>query len=148
MDEAKRYEELQLLALDFARYANTDELKVMLLAKLPVNLCDHKGNTLLMLSAYNGNADTTKMLIEMGADVNRKNDRGQTPLEGVCFKGYLDIAKLLVQNGAAVNGTNAIMCASIFGNHNIVKYLTRQKTGFKTKLYLALAKFISLFKRA
>ena len=92
-EELKRYEELQVLALDFARVGKTQDLKAMLEAGMSVNLTDHKGNTLLMLSSYNGNFETTKMLLEYGAEVDKKNDRGQTPLAGVCFKGYFDIAK-------------------------------------------------------
>ncbi|MDR1615371.1 MAG: ankyrin repeat domain-containing protein [Campylobacteraceae bacterium] len=149
--DVKRYEELLAIAVDFARYGQTKELESMIRAKLPVNLKDHKGNTLLMLAAYNGNRDTVKMLIDMGADVNLKNDRGQTPLAGVCFKGYIDIVKLLVENGADINedngfGMKAIMFASMFGNYDIVKYLAGKKSGWRPKIYLYLSKFISFFK--
>jgi ankyrin repeat protein len=142
-DEIKRYEELQAIALDFARFGQTDELKSMLLAKLPVNLRDHKGNTLLMLASYHGNLDAVKLLIDMGADANLKNDRGQTPLDGVCFKGYLDIAKLLTKAGANLN--NSLMYACIFGHRDIVKCLSQEKT-FKIKIYLALSEFGAFLK--
>lgn len=89
-EELKRYEELQILALDFARVGKTQDLKAMLEAGMSVNLTDHKGNTLLMLASYNGNFETTKMLLGYKAEVDKKNDRGQTPLAGVCFKGYFD----------------------------------------------------------
>ncbi|MDR0579982.1 MAG: ankyrin repeat domain-containing protein [Campylobacteraceae bacterium] len=152
MGDAERYEELLAMAVDFARYGQTKELESMLKAKLPINLKDHKGNTLLMLAAYNGNADTVKMLIDMGADVNLKNDRGQTPLAGVCFKGYTKIVKLLVENGANIDedngfGMRAVMFASMFGNRDIVEYLTKRHKGLKPKFYLFLSKFISFFKK-
>ena len=86
-EELKRYEELQVLALDFARVGKTQDLKAMLEAGMSVNLTDHKGNTLLMLASYNGNFETTKMLLEFGANVDKKNDKGPPPLAGVCFKG-------------------------------------------------------------
>ena len=89
-DELKRYEELQVFALDFARTGKTQDLKAMLQAGMPVNLCDHKGNSLIMLASYNGNLETTSMLLDFGAEVDKKNDRGQTPRAGVSFKGYLD----------------------------------------------------------
>ena len=54
-DELKRYEELQVFALDFARTGKTQDLKAMLQVGMPVNLCDHKGNSLIMLASYNGN---------------------------------------------------------------------------------------------
>ncbi|MDR1460623.1 MAG: ankyrin repeat domain-containing protein [Campylobacteraceae bacterium] len=150
--DIKRYEELLCIAVDFARYGQTIELESMLKAKLPINLKDHKGNTLLMLAAYNGNTDIVKMLISMGADVNLKNDRGQTPLAGVCFKGYLDIVKLLIENGANIDedngfGMRAVMFASMFGNYDIVKYLSSHKKTFRFKFYLLLSKLTALFKR-
>lgn len=151
-EEQKRYDELQVMALDFARRGQTQDLKLMLEAKMPVNLKDHKGNTLLMLASYNGNFETTKMLLDLGADVDMKNDRGQTPLAGVCFKGYLNIVKLLVENKANIYenngmGTTPIMFASMFGNSQIVEYLNEQNSSFKSKIYLYISKILSIFKK-
>ena len=151
-DELKRYEELQVFALDFARQGKTEDLKAMLQAGMPVNLCDHKGNSLIMLASYNGNFETTVMLVDFGAEVDKKNDRGQTPLAGVCFKGYIDIVKVLVKAGANIYenngmGTTPIMFASMFGNSEIVKFLDEQNSGFKSKIYLGFSKFISIFKK-
>ena len=153
-DELKRYEELQVIALDFARTGKTEDLKAMLQAGMPVNLCDHKGNSLIMLASYNGNFETTVMLVDFGAEVDKKNDRGQTPLAGVCFKGYLDIVKVLVKAGANIYenngmGTTPIMFASMFGNYEIVKFLSQQnKThNMKAKIYLLISKIFSLFKK-
>jgi uncharacterized protein len=120
--EEERYAELQLLALDYARHGNTQELEKMISYGMPVNLCTNKNDTLLMLAAYNGNHETTHMLINRGADLNRVNQREQTPLEGVCFKGYIEIVKLLVESGATITN-NSINFASIFGHKEIVKYL-------------------------
>ena len=151
-DELKRYEELQVFALDFARTGKTQDLKAMLQSGMPVNLCDHKGNSLIMLASYNGNFETTVMLVDFGAEVDKKNDRGQTPLAGVCFKGYIDIVKVLVKAGANIYenngmGTTPIMFASMFGNSEIVKFLDEQNSGFKSKIYLGFSKFISIFKK-
>lgn len=121
-EEEKRYEELQLLALDHARNGNASELDKMLSYGMPVNLCTHKDDTLLMLATYNGNYETAQILINRGADLNKVNQREQTPLEGVCFKGYMNIVKLLVESGATITD-NSINYASIFGHNEIVKYL-------------------------
>ena len=152
--ELKRYEELQVIALDFARIGKTEDLKAMLQSGMPVNLSDHKGNSLIMLASYNGNLETTVMLVSFGAEVDKKNDRGQTPLAGVCFKGYLDIVKVLVKAGANIYenngmGTTPIMFASMFGNYEIVKYLSEQNknNNFKTKIYLITSKIFGLFKK-
>lgn len=152
--ELKRYEELQVFALDFARTGKTQDLKAMLQSGMPVNLSDHKGNSLLMLASYNRNLETTSMLVDFGAQVDKKNDRGQTPLAGVCFKGYLDIVKVLVKAGANIYenngmGTTPIMFASMFGNYEIVKFLSEQNknNNFKAKIYLIISKIFSLFKK-
>ena len=154
-EEEKRYAVLQMLALDFAREGNAQELEYMLDYGISVNLCTNKDDTLLMLSSYNGNFETTKMLIDKGADIERRNQRGQTPLEGVCFKGNLEIVKLLVQNGANTDG-NAIIYASMFGNKEIVAYLKEQNIDKKDAKILGInveliasvtSKFRNLFKR-
>ena len=150
--ELKRYEELQTIALELAREGNTQDLKAMLVAGMPVNLSDHKGNTLLMLASYNNNIETTQMLVDFGAQVNKKNDRGQTPLAGVCFKGYKDIVKILVKAGANIYENNGmgmtpIMFASMFGNQEIVRYLSEGENNLKTKVYLMISRVFSIFKR-
>ncbi len=153
-EELKRYEELQIMALEFARRGKTEDLKAMIEAGMSLNLTDHKGNTLLMLASYNGNIETTKMLVDFGAEVDRKNDKGQTPLAGVCFKGYLEIAKILVNGGANIHenngmGTTPLMFASMFGNSEIVKYLNEKdiNKSFKSKLYFWFSKIIKFFKK-
>ena len=126
-DEA-RYGELQEMALDFARKGQSDILASMLQSGLHVNLSDAKGNTLLMLAAYNGELDTVRMLLSQGALVDQRNDRYQTPLGGAAFKGYLEICKALVEAGAKVDvdnggGRTPIMFAALFGRVAVVEYL-------------------------
>ncbi len=141
-EEEKRYEELQILALNFARKGETTELEKMIKAGLSVNLKDHKGNSLLMLSSYNLNYKTSEMLLQYGANVDEKNDKGQTPLAGVCFKGSLDLVKLLVENKADVNadngmGTTPITFAKMFGHKKIVEYLIKNNAKeFKISTFL------------
>jgi hypothetical protein len=148
-DEEKRYLELQQMALDFARGGETSTLQSMLDAGLAIELQNTKGNTLLMLSAYNGNYETSKMLIKYGADVNSVNDHGHSIIAGVAFKGYLDICKLLVQNGAKIDNRfskSPILFASMFGRKSIVQYLqTKQNKKFSSKLFVFIANFISKF---
>lgn len=126
--EEARYAELQHQALDFARHGETELLRQMVVAGLPVNLSDHKGQTLLMLASYNGNAETTRMLLEQGAEPDRRNDRGQTPLGGVAFKGNADIAKILVEHGADIHADNGagmtpLSFAVLFGRQEVAGYL-------------------------
>jgi len=145
--EERRYEQLQVIALDYARSGNTRELKKMLKAGISVNLATHKNDTLVMLASYNGHEETVKMLISYNAKLNKVNQRGQTPLEGVCFKGYLNIVKVLVENKAEIT-SKAIMYASIFGNIEIVKYLKTQKikVAFHIKILEGISALIAYFK--
>ncbi|MGZ0708739.1 ankyrin repeat domain-containing protein [Coraliomargarita sp. W4R53] len=126
--EETRYAELQEIALDAARNGDTDALRPMIQAGLPVNLKDDKGNSLLMLAAYHGNIKTVRMLLAEGADPDARNDRKQTPLAGVAFKGGLDVATMLVEAGADANadqggGRTPVMFAAMFGHHAMVEYL-------------------------
>ena len=126
--EEHRYAELQLMALDYARTGDTPALDAMLAAGLPANLCDEKGNTLLMLAAYHGNAETVRTLLARGADPERLNARGQTPLAGVAFKGDEDVARVLLDGGAGAatpceGGQTPIQFAAMFGNEGVYKLL-------------------------
>lgn len=126
--ELDRYSELQNQAIQAARAGDTELLATMVDAGLPVNLCDEKGNSLLMLASYNQNLDTTLMLLKRGAKTELRNDRGQTPLGGVAFKGYLDIAQALLEYGADVNADNGggkapLMFAMLFGRLKMRKLL-------------------------
>lgn len=156
-EEEKRYAELQLMALGFARAGDTAQLEAMVAAGLPVNLADHKGNTLLMLATYNGNADTARMLIARGAEVDRRNDRGQTPLGGVSFKGDLALVRLLVEAGAEVDADNGggmtpLMYATLFGRHETAAWLrthgaTHGRRTFAGAMARAVGALVGLFRR-
>ncbi|MFP4331916.1 MAG: ankyrin repeat domain-containing protein [Campylobacterales bacterium] len=127
--EEERFIELQLYALNLAREGEVETLLSMLQAGLHPNTKDTKGNSLLMLSAYNGHYECSKMLIEQGANVNESNDHGHSILAGVAFKGYLEICRLLVENGAVIDRSplrDPILFASIFGRKEVVNYLQSQ----------------------
>jgi ankyrin repeat protein len=154
-EEEQRYAQLQLMALDFARVGETNELQKMIEAGINVNLLSHKDDSLLMLATYNGNYETSKMLIEHNADLDKVNLRGQTPLEGVCFKGDLKMLKLLINSGAHI-GERAIIYATMFGNKDIVEYLQKNGAnenkmkflGISTKpILLLIGKVLNKFKR-
>lgn len=154
--EERRYAELQMMALDFARQGETEPLAAMLNSGLPVNLSDARGNSLLMLSSYHGHADTVILLLEHGADIERRNARGQTPLGGVAFKGYGEIATLLLDHGADVDADNGggmtpIMFAAMFGRHAMVKQLNthgasllrRTRFGFSANTMVFISQWIA-----
>lgn len=89
----------------YARMGHAEELAELLGQGLPANLRNDKGDSLLMLAAYNGQPEATRVILEHGGDPELSNDRGQTPLAGAAFKGEIAIARLLLAHGAAVDGT-------------------------------------------
>lgn len=142
--EEERYVELQQMALDFARSGDSETLRSMIEAGIPVNLSDTKGNTLLMLASYNGHPETVKMLLESNADTERRNDHGQTPLGGVAFKGYLEICKMLTESGAEIDadqggGRTSLMFAALFGRQEIVSYLQNAGADQTTQKFLGFS---------
>ena len=144
--DEKQMENFVAQSFDFARHNQVEPLTLMLDAGLNVNLANEKGNTLLMLAAYNNSMDVAKLLLQRGACVDKRNDRNQTPLAGVCFKGYLDMAKLLIANGADVDaqvgmGLTPLNCAIIFRRKEIKDLLlvhTKKKPSFIQKIGLML----------
>lgn len=127
-EEEKRYVELQLLALDFARQGASLELDRMISAGLPANLRDGKGQSLLMLAAYHGHADTVDTLLRRGAQPDLRNDRGQTPLGGAAFKGHDEVVRVLLAGGADPKadqgfGITPVMYATMFGRFSTARII-------------------------
>lgn len=145
----KQLEEFVAQSFDFARQNDKQNLEIMLNAGLNVNLANDKGNTLLMLAAYNNSLEVAQMLLQKGADVDKRNDKNQTPLAGVCFKGYYEMAELLIQYGADVDADNGLgltplNCAIMFRRNKIVNLLLKHK---KQKISLMQKIAISLFNK-
>lgn len=92
-------------AFEHARAGNTGRLAWLLAAGLPVNLCNERGDTLLMVASYQGHLQTTRVLLENQADPNRANCHGRMALAGAAFKGDLAVARLLLDHGARVDGS-------------------------------------------
>ncbi|KAI0643416.1 ankyrin [Trametes meyenii] len=107
---------------DAARDNSSELLLQAVEVGLPPNLTNDKGNTLLMLAAYNGHADLVKQLLAKGADPNRTNDQGQSPLAGAVFKGFDDVVRVLVEHGAdpRIGTPTAIQTARIFKKQDLL----------------------------
>ena len=91
----------------YARMGHAEELAELFGQGLPANLRNDKGDSLLMLAAYNGQAEAARVILEAGGDPELANDRGQTPLAGAAFKNDLAMARLLLQHGADPNRRDA-----------------------------------------
>ena len=98
-------EQLEFLnsMFDLARAGRTEELLSLIDQGIPVNLTNSKGDSLLILAAYNDHADLVRGLLERGVDVDRMNDRGQTALSCAVFRQNEEITAALLQAGADVD---------------------------------------------
>jgi len=108
---------------DFARQGATSSLDQYLNAGIPINLTNHKGDTLLMLAAYHGHPETVRMLLDRGADVNVLNERGQSPVAGAVFKGYDEIVLAMRDKGADLYAghPNAVDTARMFRRAELLR---------------------------
>lgn len=127
-DEAAEFAEQ---VFDVARQGNAFMLERLLDKGLPVNLRNHKGDTLLMLACYHGHLSAVQVLLRFKADPEIRNDNGQSPIAGAAFKGDLAVVQALVEAGAQVEGAStdgrtALMMAAMFNRTEIVDYLIAQ----------------------
>ena len=95
-------EQLEFLAslFDLARVGEAQQLLSIIDQGVPVNLTNDKGDTLLILAAYNHHEQVVEGLLERGAEVDRVNDRGQTALGCAVFRQNHKIAASLIAAGA------------------------------------------------
>ncbi len=101
-------------------------IKVLLSApRLDLNTLNDKGESPLMLAAFNGDLDLASQMVKMGADVNKT---GWTPLHYAATKGHLPLIRLFIENHAYIdaespNGSTPLMMASMYGTSETVKLL-------------------------
>jgi ankyrin repeat protein len=107
---------------NLAREGDTGALAAYVDAGVPANLCNDKGDTLVMLAAYHGHPQAVSALLERGADPDRPNDRGQTPLAGAVFKGERAVIEVLLDGGAdpTVGMPSGVETARMFGLDDLV----------------------------
>jgi ankyrin repeat protein len=108
-----------------AREGAAQQLAAYLDAGVDPNLCNHKGDSLVMLAAYHGHAATVAALVAHGADPNRLNDRGQTPLAGAVFKDEPDVITALLEGGAdpEAGQPSAVATAQMFKRADLLALL-------------------------
>jgi len=101
---------------DLARCGDTNELISTVMAGLPADLTNDKGDTLLILAAYHNHPGTVTALLEQGADPNRINDRGQSALSAAVFRQNAETVTALLAAGADPDGgtPSAVATAEFF----------------------------------
>ncbi|KAI0738260.1 ankyrin [Daedaleopsis nitida] len=110
---------------DAARDNNSELLLQAVDIGLPPNLTNDKGNTLLMLAAYNGHAGLVKELLARGADGDHTNDQGQSPLAGAVFKSHDEVVRVLIEGGAnpRLGTPTAIQTARMFKKGELLQVM-------------------------
>jgi ankyrin repeat protein len=108
--------ELAGRVFDLARSGATADLCDYLAAGVPVNLTNDKGDTLLILAAYQQHPATVTALLERGADHGRVNDRGRTALAAAVFRQSDEAVRALPAAGADADagGQSARATAAFF----------------------------------
>lgn len=105
-------------------------LAPVLAERLPPNLCNEQGDSLLILAAYHGHGEVVQLLLAAGADTEIVNERGQTALAAAAFRGDSGIVQALLRHGAQVDsppgGRTAFMIAAMFNRVEIMRVLRAQ----------------------
>ncbi|GAA4390903.1 hypothetical protein GCM10023088_67440 [Actinomadura verrucosospora] len=92
--------ELAARLFEMARVGDTQGILSYVNDGVPVNLSDHRGETLLMHAACHGHVETVRALTLRGADPDRADDRGHRPLTGAVFKRETEVVRVLLEAGA------------------------------------------------
>ena len=102
--------------LDMARNGKVQMLSSVIDQGIPVNLTDGKGDSLLILAAYNTQPEVVKALLERGADLNQLNQRGQSTLTCAVFKQDKETTRMLLEAGAdpKLGPQNALAVTEMF----------------------------------
>ncbi|WP_342750016.1 ATP-binding protein [Actinomadura mexicana] len=93
-------DELAARLFEMARAGDTQGILSHVDDGVPVNLSDHRGETLLMLAACHGHPETVRALAMRGADPDRADDRGHRPLTSAVFKRETEVVRVLLEAGA------------------------------------------------
>jgi hypothetical protein len=85
---------------DLAREGRVGPLGEMIDAGVPVNTVNPRGDTLLIVAAYQQHADAVGDLLRRGADASVVNAMGQTAISCAVFRNNEPILRLLLEANA------------------------------------------------
>lgn len=85
---------------DLARQGSTGQLGEMIDAGVPIDIRNGRGDTLLIVAAYQQHADTVADLLRRGADTSAVNGMGQTAIACAVFRNDEALLRALLEAGA------------------------------------------------
>ncbi|KYG65747.1 hypothetical protein AZI86_01335 [Bdellovibrio bacteriovorus] len=111
-----------------ARYGNISKLSNYLSGGGDIEARNHRGHSLLMLSAYNGHSTATEYLLSQGADVDTVDLSGTSVLMRAAFKGHTEVVRVLLRSGADTSLKNhrdltVMDFAQLFGRRSVLDLL-------------------------
>lgn len=111
-----------------ARYGNISKLSTYLNSGGDIEARNHRGHSLLMLSAYNGHSTAAEYLLSQGADVDSVDPSGTSVLMQAAFKGHAEVVRVLLRSGADTSLKNhrdltAVDFARLFGRRSVLDLL-------------------------
>ena len=130
---------LQAIAFQASREGDLVTLKEYFAVGRPVNDLNQRGDTLLIVAAYNGQAEAVALILKQkNVAIDAKNKMGLTALTAAAFKGEVEIAKTLIAakanaNAANESGQTSLMFAALAGRTKMVDYLLQVGADPKAK---------------
>jgi uncharacterized protein len=102
---------------ELARQGGSAQLAEMLDAGVPINLVNARGDSLLIVAAYQQHGDTVAELLRRGADTDIVNGAGQTAIACAVFRNNEPILRALLGAGAdaALGRPTGLQIADQFG---------------------------------
>lgn len=85
---------------DLAREGRTAPLGEMIDAGVPIDIRNARGDTLLIVAAYQQHGDTVAELLRRGADTSVVNAMGQTAISCAVFRNDEELLRVLLEAGA------------------------------------------------
>ena len=100
-----------------AREGQTAQLGEMIDAGVPIDIRNDRGDTLLIVAAYQEHLDTVVELLRRGADTAVVNAMGQTAISCAVFRNNEEVLQTLLDAGAdpALGTHSGVQIADQFG---------------------------------